>query len=277
MQKREAPILGILRLDYDYPPALGDIDHPDTFSYEVLYRVIPGLTFEICQSGNISESVKEHCIEAVHFLNEHKVSGITGDCGFMVNIRELVEGHTDKPVFLSCLGQLPSIINAMDRDAEIAIFTANSTSLETIEAELDTLCGLEDHSHRLQIVGCENVAGFEAVAEGRKVDTEKVGPGVLTLAEKFLADHPRVKCLLLECTELPPYADALRYHTGLPVYDSVTNCDAFMSGFFNNKNFGLEGWQKEWSGVHKPYQFGENLSIREKGTLINKNSTTRHG
>ena len=35
--------------------------------------------------------------------------------------------------------------------------------------------------------------------------------------------HPRmIRAILLECTELPPYADALRYHTGLPVWDAIT-------------------------------------------------------
>ena len=29
MEERASPVLGILRLDYDYPPALGDIDLPE--------------------------------------------------------------------------------------------------------------------------------------------------------------------------------------------------------------------------------------------------------
>ena len=31
----------------------------------------------------------------------------------------------------------------------------------------------------------------------------------------------------LECTELPPYADALRDETKLPVFDAITNADAW--------------------------------------------------
>ena len=49
--KVSAPTLGIVRLDYDYPPSLGDIDCPKSFAYNVYYRTVPGLTFEICQSG----------------------------------------------------------------------------------------------------------------------------------------------------------------------------------------------------------------------------------
>ena len=37
--RKKAPLLGILRLDYNYPAAPGDIDHPDSFNYDVIYRV----------------------------------------------------------------------------------------------------------------------------------------------------------------------------------------------------------------------------------------------
>lgn len=269
-QKRNAPVLGVLRLDYDYPSALGDIDNPDSFDYDVVYRAIPGLTFDVCQTGEISEHVKDNCIKAVQFLNEKNVSGITGDCGFMANIQDLVREHTDRPVFMSCLGRLPSILNSINSDAEVAVFTANGNSLGMFKAELDKICGIADHSHRLQIVGCENVPGFDAVAEGREVDIERVSPGLVALAHDFLARHPKVKCILLECTELPPYANTLRYETGLPVYDAITNCDAFMSGYLNNKNFSIQGWQKEWSGKHNTYHFGENLNEQESQELVTK-------
>ena len=77
--------LGIVRLDYNYPPAPGDIDSPDSYAYDVHFRVVPGFTFEMCQSGKMSEEVTEHFKEAVRYLCEDKgVSGISGDCGFMM-------------------------------------------------------------------------------------------------------------------------------------------------------------------------------------------------
>ena len=254
------PVLGILRLDYNYPAAPGDIDHPGSFNYEVCYRVIPGLTFEMCQTGALTDEVKSQCIDAVRFLESQNVSGITGDCGFMINIQELVKENTNLPVFLSCLIQLPSIVLSLNFDEEIAIFTANSDALEPIEEELDRVCNLPAHDHRLKIVGCQDVPGFEAVAEGKRVDVEKVEPGIIDLTNKFLEKNPNVGCILLECTELPAYANALRDSTGLPVYDAISNCDAFMSGFFEDKRFGRHGWQATWDGKQSDYHLGDNLS-----------------
>ena len=56
--------LGVVRLDYDYPPIPGDVDHPDSFSYDVVYRTIPGLTFEMAQSGRYGISTGDviYCI-----------------------------------------------------------------------------------------------------------------------------------------------------------------------------------------------------------------------
>ena len=34
-KKPEHASLGVIRLDYDYPPAPGDIDHPGSYDYDV--------------------------------------------------------------------------------------------------------------------------------------------------------------------------------------------------------------------------------------------------
>lgn len=47
---KQHPKLGVVRLDYNYPPGAGDIDSPASFGYDVFYRVVPGLTFEMAQA-----------------------------------------------------------------------------------------------------------------------------------------------------------------------------------------------------------------------------------
>jgi len=72
--KKAHASLGVIRLDYDYPPAPGDIDCPDSFDYDVFYCAVPGLTFEMCQSGKLSEKVQAEFVEAIEFLDKTKKS-----------------------------------------------------------------------------------------------------------------------------------------------------------------------------------------------------------
>ena len=181
-----------------------------------------GLTFEMCQIGIITDYVYENIVQAVQWFNEKNVSGITGDCGFMIHIQHHVRAHTQKPVFMSSLIQLPTIVQAYSNEEQIAVFTANGRSLRDMSDLIYNLCNVDIHDERLILVGCEDVDGFEAVALGEKVNTSKVEPNIVKKAVETLEQYPKVKCFLMECTELPPYSDAIRKHTGLPVFDSIT-------------------------------------------------------
>ena len=270
-KKELAPSLGVIRLDYDYPPAPGDIDSPDSFPYKVYYKVVPGLSFEMCQSGNLTEEVKDRFKESIQWLvNEKNVSGITGDCGFMMYFQDIAREITHIPVFMSSLCQLPAVTCAYSANEQIIILTANSKTLEPMRDLIRVECGVDTQDQRYHIVGCEDVDGFEAVAFGEKVDTKKVEPGVVKKAMEALEMYPDSRAFLLECTELPPYSDAIRFKTGLPVFDAITGCNFFIGGFQNDVKFGLENWQCEWDGTQDEYDFGDNLADDEKEALINK-------
>ena len=187
VKKADSVKLGIIRLDYDYPPAPGDVDHPDTYEYKVFYRMIPGFTFEMCQSGQMTPEVEREFIKAIeYFDHEVKVDGITGDCGFMMYFQELARQHTNKPVFMSALAQLPAVTCAFSPHEQIAILTANHETLEPMRKLIRVQCGVDTHNQRYHIVGAQNVPGFEAVALGEKVDTAKVEPGIVKLCKETL-------------------------------------------------------------------------------------------
>jgi hypothetical protein len=264
-----AACLGVIRLDYDYPPAPGDIDHPQSFGYDVYYRVVPGLTFDKCQAGKMDKQVEENFEEGIDYLLAKGVSGITGDCGFMMYFQALARRHTTKPVFMSALAQLPAVTCAFNQHELIAIMTANSETLKPMRNLIKDECGVDPEERRFVIIGCQDVPGFEAVAAGGKVNTQKVTPGMVELAKQSLKQYPKMRCILLECTELPPYADALRAFTRLPVYDAITCCDFFIMGSQDNKRFGIQGWQKGWDGQQAAYKFGDNLNTSDRLELVN--------
>ena len=45
---------------------------------------------------------------------------------------------------------------------------------------------------------------------------------MVTVAQSLIEEHPSVRALLFECTDLPPYAAAVQEATGLPVFDFTT-------------------------------------------------------
>lgn len=265
----KAVSLGVIRLDYDYPPAPGDIDSPDSFGYDVFYRVVPGLTFDMCQSGKMTPAVEKNFEDALDYLVNKGVTGITGDCGFMMYFQQLARRHTTKPVFMSALSQLPAVTCAFNQHELIAVMTANSETLKPMRNLIKDECGVDPDERRFIIVGCQDVPGFEAVAAGGKVNVQKVTPGMVELAKKTMIQYPKIRAFLLECTELPPYADALRAATRLPVFDAITGCDFFLSGAKDNERFGLNNWQNAWDGKQDAYTFGKNLNKEERSELVN--------
>ena len=268
--------LGVIRLDYDYEAAPGDIDCWKSYDYEVVYKCVPGLTFDVCQSGRIPDPVKEELRQSVSFLVKQGVHGITGDCGFMMYLQDIVRDLPDTrvPVFMSALAQLPAVECAYGKGEKIAIFTANGQTLEPMRELIRSECGgLDTNEEKFVIVGCESVPGFEAVERGEKVDVEKVTPGMVAKAKQVLEEHPDIRAFLMECTELPPYSDAVRHETKLPVYDAITACNFFMSGVQDNPRFGLNGFQKVFDGTENTYRFGANLNKRQRSMLKTKTKT----
>ena len=202
--------LGIIRLDYKYPPIIGDIDHPDSYNYDVVYRVIPGFTFQMCQQGLLTKKVKKHFINGIKWLDEtQQVDAISGDCGFMMYFQELARKYTQKPIFMSSLILLPTIISAYNKTEQIVIFTANYSTLEPMRDLIRKECGINTGEKRFIIIGCQDIPGFDAVAKGEKVNSKLVLPAIVERAKQFVEYYKDVRDILLECTELPFYEDSI--------------------------------------------------------------------
>ena len=76
-------------------------------------------------------------------------------------------------------------------------------------------CGVDTEDKRYNIVGCEDVPHFgPAVANGKKVKVDDTTPWIVRKAVHALLKYPQSRAFLLECTELPPYSDAIRFYKG---------------------------------------------------------------
>jgi len=193
---------------------------------------------------------------------------VTADCGYFFNLQHEARKHTEKPVFMSSLCAAPSIAAAYAKDELIAIFTANAKKLEPMRDMIKEACGIDPEDKRFIIVDCRHVPDFgEAVAVGDKVNTEKATPNIVKLAQDTVKANPKLRAIIFECTELPPYSDAVREATGLPVFDSITTSNAFIASMQDNPLFGANNWQEDWDGEQDDYKLGQNLSAEDKAKL----------
>lgn len=68
---------------------------------------------------------------------------------------------------MSALAQLPSITAAFDSDEQVAILTANASSLEPMRPQIKRWCAVDPDEDRFVVVGCRDIEGFEAVEQVR--------------------------------------------------------------------------------------------------------------
>jgi Asp/Glu/hydantoin racemase len=207
-------MLGLLMLETRFPRPPGDVGHPRTFDFEVRRRVVQGAAPERVVRGNDVAALQPFIVAARELLAQG-CDAISTSCGFLARWQCEMQAALPVPVWSSALLQL----------AEQQVLGRHSGVI-TIEAA--SLSG--DH---LRAVGADPATPVEGITPGsalhrtllqdlRTLDEADAQRQVLAAAQRLLARHPGIDTLVLECTNLPPYAPALRAATGLPVLDIVT-------------------------------------------------------
>lgn len=212
------PLIGILMLETTFPRIPGDIGNPETFPFPVIYETVDGASPQKvvieADAGLINDF-----IAAGMALIARGAKAITTSCGFLALFhRQLVES-LPVPVFTSSLLQVHLARSVIREDQKIGILTARRPSLT--EAHLVAV-GLQDYP--LAIVGMERSPEFSAVfIDGKStLDESACRDEMRSAARRLVRRHPDVGAIVLECTNMPPYADTVRQVTGLPVFDAVT-------------------------------------------------------
>ena len=83
------------------------------------------------------------------------------------------------------------------------------------------------------VVGTENGCEFFRVlikAEKDDMDIALAERDVVDAGKDLVARHPEIGAIVLECTNMPPYAAALQAEVGLPVYDIYSMINWFHAG-----------------------------------------------
>ena len=209
--------IGILILDAAYPCIPGNVGNASTFPFPVRYKVVKEASIErLIKQKDIT--LLEPFIDAAIELQEEGVKAITGACGFMALFQREVSDAIDVPVFLSSLLQIPFIYQI--KKQKIGIITADSKSLTPehfisvgVSKEIPLLIG-----------GMEDQKEFrEAILEEKgTLDSDLIEREVVGVAKKLITENPDIGALVLECSDLPPYAHAIQKEVNLPIFDFTT-------------------------------------------------------
>jgi hypothetical protein len=212
-----API-GILVMDARIRRIPGDVGNPQTFPFPVLYRTVPGASLERLIRQRDASLVAPFVL-CGRELVAAGACALTTSCGFMVLFQEALARELPVPVFTSSLLQLPLIQAWLRPGGRIGVLTADGGNLT--DEHLRSAGGDPD---RITRRGLERAPHFRAaILEGTgRIDPAAVRLEVVCAAESMVADDPAIQAVLLECSNLPPYAAAVRAAVRLPVYDFTT-------------------------------------------------------
>jgi hypothetical protein len=194
--------LGILMLDTRFPRVPGDVGHPASWRMPVRFRVVPGASPQrVVRDGD--PALLRPFIDAALALQADGVHALTTSCGFLLRFQRALQAALDVPLWTSSLLLLP---------------TLHAPGVITVDA---------DRLGRLGDVPVEGLASGCALQRTLlddlpTLDAAAAEADTVEAARRLVERHPQVEHIVLECTNLPPYAAAVERATGRPVHHLMT-------------------------------------------------------
>ncbi|PSO25562.1 aspartate/glutamate racemase family protein [Bradyrhizobium sp. MOS002] len=218
--------LGILMLEARFPRIPGDMGNGTTWPFPVLYRVVSGASPEKVVLNGAAGLLPDF-IDAAKDLVRLGAEAITTNCGFLSLFQKEIAAAVGVPVATSSLMQVPWVQATLPPGKRVGLVTVSGSTLTPAHlagagVPLDT-----------PLVGTEHGKEFFRVlikAEKDDMDIAQAERDVVEAGKELVARNPDVGAIVLECTNMPPYAAALQAEVGLPVYDIYSMITWFHAG-----------------------------------------------
>lgn len=217
--------LGILMLEARFPRIPGDMGNAETWPFPVFYKVIGGASPDRVVRRR-AEGLLEDFVAGARELVDLGAEAITTNCGFLSLFQAELAARLDVPVATSSLLQVPLVERLLPPGKRAGVITVDAEALS--EAHL-AAAGCPPDTPR---VGTEGGRELTRVLLGNeeRLDTRLAEADMLEAGTTLLRRHPEVGAIVLECTNMGPYAAALRRHLGIPIYDIVSFVTWFHQG-----------------------------------------------
>jgi Asp/Glu/hydantoin racemase len=218
--------LGILMLEARFPRIPGDMGNATTWPFPVLYRVVRGASPEkVVLEG--ARGLLPAFVDAARELVQQGAEAITTNCGFLSLFQQELAQAVNVPVATSSMMQVPWVQATLPPGKRVGVVTVCASTLtprhlQAVGVPADT-----------PVAGTEHGREFFRVlikAQSEDMDVDAARDDVVEAGRQLCAAHPDIGALVLECTNMPPYAAALEAAVRLPVYDIYSMITWFHAG-----------------------------------------------
>jgi len=217
--------VGILMLETRFPRIPGDMGNAETWPFPVLYKVVPGASPRrvVCERA---EGLLDEFLAAADELVRLGADGITTTCGFLSLYQREIAAHVGVPVAASSLMQVPFIERVLPLGKRVGVLTVSAAHLSV---EHMRAAGADPET---PVVGTDDGSEFSRVMinDEERLDVAAAERDILAAGDRLVASHEGIGAVLLECTNMVPYARALSQRLRLPVFSIYTFVTWFHSG-----------------------------------------------
>ena len=217
--------VGILMLETRFPRVHGDIGNGATWPFPVMLRSVRGASLDQVVNKR-ADGLLDAFVAAGLDLIAQGADGITTSCGFMSLFQKELADQLPVPVASSSLMQVSLVNRMLGGGKRAGVITVKKQSLSddhlrSVGVPLDT-----------PIMGTEHGVEFTRAVLGdeERLNTRLATEDLVKTGLMLKENHPDVGAIILECTNMAPYAAAIRQVTGLPVYSSYSFIQWFQAG-----------------------------------------------
>jgi Asp/Glu/hydantoin racemase len=227
--------LGILMLEARFPRIPGDMGNAATWPFPVLYRLVKNASPQRVvreQAAGLLDAFKD----AARDLVDQGADGITTNCGFLSLFQAELAAHVGVPVATSSLMQAAAIQALLPAGKRVGILTIDANALTPAHlAAANVPAGTP-------VLGTEGGREFTRAILGNeeRLDCAAAEADLLAAGHALVARHPDIGAVLLECTNMAPYARALSTAIKRPVFDIYAFINWFHAGL-SPRAFGPPG------------------------------------
>ncbi len=211
--------IGILILNASYPCIPGNVGNATSFPFPVRYKQVSEASIQGLLH-NRDPALLQPFIKGAQELEAEGVRAIAGACGFMALFQREIADAVRIPVAMSSLLLIPFIRQILPRGKRLGIITANSEVLTKAHFQA---VGVQDQAD-LVLQGMQHCQEFKGAVLEEKgtLNSEIMEQEVLNVAKEMTGSNQDIGAVLLECSDLPPFASAVQQAVSLPVFDFIT-------------------------------------------------------